>query len=1028
MPILPEGSDVPPPTPVGPFPPAISRPVRWRALLLPKGALGAWAVTLIWVLPQLFLLLVNLSAWDLASGEMNPEQRRAAYAIFASGMVLLLTGVGFAAWLGWRRISFPRLLGLVPLLLSAIYLTVVMFQVGSAIPATLADWMLPPFQWMLKQFALVMPAALYGAFRLLCPEDDGREETGRHFLISLGISLGLLVGSLGSIFAFAWISAHLLRFWNIGAVHGAIVCGLFLSVSIFASASLLRVCLSVYVWARQRSGILLTGLTALVALVFPLLGLWLNVTIPFPVYLQIGGVYILTILNAAVLLLPNFTHPLARRVTWLAQCVMFPFSVYFFAVFLPFFPLTPLAMMMMGAGILMYAPLLLFFLHGFRLYDGFRVEAAGGKTWRALILGVAAVLAWPAIYTAQTLHDRATLHAALDYLQYPDYAKNGRFPGNIGALRSSLTHLQAFKEGYYLPYLSEYYNRLAFDNLVLPQAQIDQLATTFLGEPLPKRELPRAAFDDIFWGGGWGGRPRNVTEVINGTDGPRPTTNAVIDSLTSSTTNSEGMARTVAVITVRNPADAVTEFATDIVLPPGVMISNMWLTIEKERVPGKIFEKRAAMWVYQKITEARQVRDPAILRYTGPNVAELKVYPVESNAPRVVEVEFLYPEGAAGHVRIGEKDVALASDPPSAPTLGSASDGNVAIFIPEQDADRLPKVTRQPYLHFLVDASQNSVFKNPKTLREGLERAAATFPGVRDARISFVNFETRDVNEGRLMPLDELLRLPDDKLAPAAFRGGFLGFRAMKEILWQQHLALATSPEAQTRFPYLILMPTPLFTTKGQPAPPAAETAGNLPEFARLLPDNPSYRVYHGDANLDVNPLDPRIPAGPDQPVRILKIASEVFAAPARGAVSHLSVNPVKPPYDIAALDPATGGFVRKLAAPASNPAYARVVAPWTLELGRIFEPSTHRKDALDALLKLCRETGVLVPSAAYMVVENTAQWKMLKRTENKAMKGHEAMAMTETSTPEPGTTMLVLIGLAALYFTQQTRHRPRPA
>ncbi len=40
----------------------------------------------------------------------------------------------------------------------------------------------------------------------------------------------------------------------------------------------------------------------------------------------------------------------------------------------------------------------------------------------------------------------------------------------------------------------------------------------------------------------------------------------------------------------------------------------------------------------EKITEVRPVlRDPAILRYVGPNLVELRVYPVESPAPRHVE-------------------------------------------------------------------------------------------------------------------------------------------------------------------------------------------------------------------------------------------------------------------------------------------------------------------------------------------------------------------------------------------------------
>ncbi len=86
-------------------------------------------------------------------------------------------------------------------------------------------------------------------------------------------------------------------------------------------------------------------------------------------------------------------------------------------------------------------------------------------------------------YTGQAVRDKATLHGALDYLQYPDYAANAGFDGSMGALRSSLTHLDDFKRGIYLPYLSRVLQLAAFDNLVLPQEKLDGLALTFLGEP-----------------------------------------------------------------------------------------------------------------------------------------------------------------------------------------------------------------------------------------------------------------------------------------------------------------------------------------------------------------------------------------------------------------------------------------------------------------------------------------------------------------------------------------------------------------
>lgn len=87
----------------------------------------------------------------------------------------------------------------------------------------------------------------------------------------------------------------------------------------------------------------------------------------------------------------------------------------------------------------------------------------------------------------------------------------------------------------------------------------------------------------------------------------------------------------------------------------------------------------------------------------------------------------------------------------------------------------------------------------------------------------------------------------------------------------------------------------------------------------------------------------------------------------------------------------------------------------------RLFEPWRQKKEALGELLALCRATGILVPSVAYMVVENTAQWKMLERAEKKATKGHEGLAMQET-VPEPSTLLLVITGAAALLGARRRR------
>src|SRR3954466_2192515 len=95
----------------------------------------------------------------------------------------------------------------------------------------------------------------------------------------------------------------------------------------------------------------------------PLAGLILNITIPFPVDFQAAEVYVLTVANALVLLFAVWTGGSRPRLSWHLLCVTFPFALYFFIVFLPYIPLSVLAVIVMGAGMLVLTPILLFALH-----------------------------------------------------------------------------------------------------------------------------------------------------------------------------------------------------------------------------------------------------------------------------------------------------------------------------------------------------------------------------------------------------------------------------------------------------------------------------------------------------------------------------------------------------------------------------------------------------------------------------------------------------------------------------------------
>ena len=71
----------------------------------------------------------------------------------------------------------------------------------------------------------------------------------------------------------------------------------------------------------------------------------------------------------------------------------------------------------------------------------------------------------------------------------------------------------------------------------------------------------------------------------------------------------------------------------------------------------------------------------------------------------------------------------------------------------------------------------------------------------------------------------------------------------------------------------------------------------------------------------------------------------------------------------------------------------------WSLSSPQTWNPS-RSAELLPDLVKVSRETGILAPATAYIVVENSAQWKMLKRKEKEKLKGNHALDFMESPAP----------------------------
>ena len=76
-------------------------------------------------------------------------------------------------------------------------------------------------------------------------------------------------------------------------------------------------------------------------------------------------------------------------------------------------------------------------------------------------------------------------------------------------------------------------------------------------------------------------------------------------------------------------------------LPENAIVTDSWLWIEGEPEKALILDRWTASAIYEGIVERRQ--DPSILTKTGGNSYELRVYPLRSNMPRKVKINYLVP-------------------------------------------------------------------------------------------------------------------------------------------------------------------------------------------------------------------------------------------------------------------------------------------------------------------------------------------------------------------------------------------------
>ena len=394
-------------------------------------------------------------------------------------------------------------------------------------------------------------------------------------------------------------------------------------------------------------------------------------------------------------------------------------------------------------------------------------------------------------------------------------------------------------------------------------------------------------------------------------------------------------------------------------------------------------------------------RDPGLLYYTGPHELALQVFPFSPGETRTVELELMYPEGLVRTIDIDGKTAQLGSI------------HRVAVSAPETDVvvlnkpalDELPLIQRKPYWHFIVDHSAQA--PSPETVLERIQAVQALKPSVTAMRATLVNFQSSQNYDN----IDDLMSALNLGKLPA--NGGFVPDRAiMQAMMAYADDSLRTDADYDA-FPIFVMI------TDQDSKPWTLD----LRPLAGWTPETPGVMVAGPNETSAIDWQGQPTKAFVSEPVRPVSVlakgdgvrplpggawsAAAIFSTDSRGQELRFleSEGRTFVPMDQLTELPSDDPYVKALNLQAASLSAEQNPAWLT--------------SALPELVSMSRAQGVLIPQTSYIVVENSAQWRMLEKTEKDKLKADPNLELMET--PEPA---LWLLGIALVAFEIVRRRR----
>lgn len=442
---------------------------------------------LINTIPILILALLLYGQYSIIESLLEEENRNWWKKMSAILGGIWLLNLSYTLFLIFKKRQVHALYGLLSLLVYIPFLYLYNYYFDDLLPFSIPSWMITENS-ILYAGTFIMPTLIYALFILVLrfTSENREHKVWVNLLISISIPL------LTYLF-----TQMVLPLWqNVSSTYqNHIIYILIITLTLLFLFFLIR---GIYVLMIKKSkafGRFELFWKIPITIIFPVLGLLVNQGFLIGSYSPNSGIFgnfnsswfiVLAIINGVSICMPNIEKNKYRILLFLFRSTTFSYTLYFFIVFLPFLPISIVAIILFGLGFLMLTPLILFPIHVNELSKDYQYLTRFYKKRMVAGLSILSFLIIPLGITFSYWKDKLVLNETLSYLYSPDYTKQYKI--EVSSIEKTIQEINNrirpgdifFENG--TPLFTSYYKWLVLDNLTLSDRKIKDIENIFLGK------------------------------------------------------------------------------------------------------------------------------------------------------------------------------------------------------------------------------------------------------------------------------------------------------------------------------------------------------------------------------------------------------------------------------------------------------------------------------------------------------------------------------------------------------------------